>query len=158
VTSAGWASDGHNVVRFQATRQTTSRLVAAPTGRCTDPSTVAGLLEAVGPGDTNLLGVVTDEQSHCVRKDGTSFDGGKFTLTNPQGKKVEGRYFGTIVPTFNPGIVQIAGRVCIWRVGGRTVSDCKQPDDYDPAKGIVNFDSRVGGPATIFIDQVIRLK
>jgi hypothetical protein len=163
VTSAGWANDGHDLLRFQATLQTTSQFFPGPAAQCTNPSTVLGLLKAVGPGDTNLLGVVTDEQSHCVRK-GTSFDGGKFTLTNPQGKTIEGRYYGKIVKTFNStqddpplGVWQVEGNVCIVKVAGRVVSDCSHPSrNHYRANGIVNFDPTIGNPATIFIDQWIR--
>src|SRR5688500_15638439 len=62
--------------RFRADLQTTSRLVPAPEGRCADDSgqaPVIGLLVAEGAGETTLIGTVVDEQSHCVRADGTFF-------------------------------------------------------------------------------------
>ncbi len=164
--SAGWAHDDHEGVRFQATLQTTSLLMLPPVeqGRCADlPTPLVGLLKVVGAGDTNLVGVVKDEQSHCVRADGT-FDGGKFTLTNPQGKKIEGRYFGGLVPTFNSkfpppaplGTWLIAGSVCIVSLGGRPVSDCSHPPaNYEPATGITDLST---GAGTIFLDQFIRFK
>jgi hypothetical protein len=65
VASAGWANDAHDAVRFVATFQTTSWVnPTSPAGRCA--ATAVPLLEAVGAGDTNLLGVVFDKQSHCI--------------------------------------------------------------------------------------------
>lgn len=168
VASAGWANDAHDAVRFVATFQTTSWVnLTSPAGRCA--ATAVPLLEAVGAGDTNLLGVVFDKQSHCVGrpdKDGIPFDSGEFTLTSPQGKTVEGRYFGRLVPTFNSkfgpppsGNWQIKGYVCITKVAGRTVSDCSQPPkNYAPARGMSDLNPENGAPASIFIDQWIRFK
>ena len=47
VTSAGWANDGRDVVRFQGTLQATSKVAFPPDGRCKGPT-----LKAVGAGDT----------------------------------------------------------------------------------------------------------
>jgi hypothetical protein len=180
-TSAGWAHDDREGVRFQATLQATTRLqTPPPTGRC--PPAAIGLLKVVGAGNTNLFGSVYFEQSHCVYGDPTSFnqfDHGCFKLTKaplPFGAApcssikplLEGRYYGTLVPTFNSiypsaaspaplGAWLIAGNVCTVSAFGRPVSDCSQPPrNYEPvATGISYQDT---GAATVFLDQVIRFK
>jgi hypothetical protein len=164
VTSAGWANDTHDTVRFVAALQTTSWIVErSPEGRCATPK--VPLLEAVGAGEANLVGVVFEKQSHCIGEGG-SFERGKFTLTNRYGKTVEGRYFGTLVPTLNSkfrprpsGNWLIDGRVCIVSIGGRAVSDCRYPPrNYDPARGIADLNPANGAPAALFIDQVVRFR
>ena len=170
VASAGWANDAHDAVRFVATFQTTSWVnPTSPAGRCA--ATAVPLLEAVGAGDTNLLGVVFDKQSHCIGtpdKDGIPFDRGEFTLTSPHGKTVEGQYFGRLVWTFPnskfgpppSGNWQIKGYVCIAKVAGRTVSDCSQPPKrlFAGSGECPDLNPENGAPATIFIDQLIRFK
>jgi hypothetical protein len=148
--------------RFRADLQTTTRLVAPPPGRCSDEpghAPVVGLLEVVGAGDATFLGPVVDEQSHCVRMDG-SFFAGRFELTNPSGRTIRGRYFGHLEPTFNStapppapgGPWLIKGNVCI---SGGNVGDIENDcsaHHYEPARGITNLST---GDATIFLDQTI---
>jgi hypothetical protein len=179
VTSAGWANDGWDAVRFQGTLQATSKVFLPPEGRCKGPT-----LKAVGAGDTNLFGSVYIEQCHCLGPSGTFFDG-FFKLTkNPppldvtcqpwSGSLVEGRYCGKLKQTFNstllpttPPTLQgtwlIEGRVCITKtILGKVQSECGQPTNcsspprgYDPARGLTDVTANT---ATIFIDQWIRFK
>src|SRR5262249_5356323 len=100
----GSLAQAHERKRFRADLQTTTRLVEPPPGRCIDQPglpPVVGLLEVVGAGDATFLGPVVDEQSHCVRADG-SFFGGVFKLTNAEGDTIRGRYFGHLEPTSIP--------------------------------------------------------
>lgn len=155
-------TEGSQGQRLRANLQTTSRLVAPPEGRCADEdghAPVIGLLEAMGAGETNLLGTVVDEQSHCVRADGTFF-GGRFTLTNADGRTIRGLYFGNLAPTFNStftpapgGTWLIHGNVCVLRHGGEDVdeSGC-EARDYRPAHGITSLAT---GDGTIFLDQTV---
>jgi hypothetical protein len=185
----GWATEGraHDGNQLIAVLQATSQFIRLSSGpvrgdRCFEPpgkAPVDGILEAVGAGNAevvgsgnaNFRGPVELTQSHCVRSDGTFFNG-SFTLTNAYGKTIEGRYCGKLVATFNSkfpnppsnpspsGTWLIAGNVCIVTVGGRAVSDCRQqcPKGYEPATGITTLTPRLDGPATIFLDQVIRFK
>lgn len=152
--SSGWANDGRNLVRFQATLQTTTRIVQPPPGRCDDRPNlppVVGLLEAVGAGDANLLGPVFDEQSHCVRADGTFF-GGQFTLTNAKGKKLSGRYFGRLIPTFNSKVPPPPPPLGPWLIQGYVCIGKADDNCYQSARGITDLST---GVATIFLDQWI---
>jgi hypothetical protein len=158
----GVMAQAHERKRFRADLQTTTRLVDPPPGRCTDQlglSPVVGLLEVVGAGDATFLGPVVDEQSHCVRADG-SFFRGVFKLTNADGDTIRGRYFGHLEPTFNStfpppapgGPWLIIGNVCI---SGGSVGDIDNDCSvhrYEPARGITNLST---GDATIFLDQTI---
>jgi hypothetical protein len=179
--TAGWAHDRREPLHFTGTLQATGKAEVPPQGRCKGPT-----LTAVGAGDTNLFGSVYIEQSHCVRPDGTFFDG-VFKLTKtpppipPYAKPlIEGRYCGTLVPTFNStfltatpttpatpqGTWLIAGSVCITKtILGQVDGDCRHPTScsppprgYEPARGITNLTNGLDGPATIFIDQWIRFK
>ncbi|MFO1204417.1 MAG: hypothetical protein U1E63_01435 [Burkholderiales bacterium] len=183
VAGAGWAHDGREPIRFQATLQATSTFVQAPEGgtppkgcevsRGEQPA--IGVLKVVGAGTTNLfVSPVYVEQQHCVRADGTFF-AGCFKLTktplplaaapcSSSHPLVDGRYFGRLVPTFNSrfpppaplGVWLIAGNVCIVSVRGRAVSDCAQPPrHYEPASGITDLNT---GAATVFLDQVIEFR
>jgi hypothetical protein len=181
VTSAGWANDGWDAVRFQGTLQATSKVFFPPDGRCKGPT-----LKAVGAGDTNLFGSVYIEQSHCLGENGQFFDGVfRFTKTLPSATSgikpvIEGVYCGTLVPTFSStflpatsttpstpqGTWLVAGHVCITKtILGRVEGDCRKPTScdrppkgYQPARGITNLTNGLDGPATIFIDQWIRFK
>ena len=153
----------HERKRFRADLQTTSTLVVdPPQGRCSDKPglpPVVGLLEVVGAGDATFLGPVVDEQSHCVRADG-SFFGGVFTLTNADGRTIEGRYFGHLEPTFNStfpppapgGPWLIIGNVCITGGSADHIDNDCSAHRYEPARGITNLST---GDATIFLDQMI---
>ena len=155
---------GHERERFRAQLQVTSRLIAPPARRCSDRPglpPVVGLLEVVGAGDATFLGPVIDEQSHCVRADG-SFFGGVFRLTNAEGQTIRGEYFGHLAPTFNSifpppapaGPWLINGNVCI---SGGSVGDIENDcaaQRYQPARGITNLST---GDATIFLDQMIEI-
>jgi hypothetical protein len=158
----GSLAEAHERKRFRAFLQTTTSLVEPPPGRCVDQhgsSPVVGLLEVVGAGDTTFLGPVVDEQSHCVRADG-SFFRGVFKLTNADGHTIRGRYFGHLEPTFNStfpppvpgGPWLIIGNVCISGGSvGNIDNDCSV-HHYEPARGITNLST---GNATIFLDQTI---
>ncbi len=165
VSSTMAANDkGHERKRFRADLQTTSRLVEPPLGRCNDQPgfpQVIGLLEVTGAGEATFLGPVIDEQSHCVREDG-SFFGGVFKLTNADGDTIRGRYFGHLEPTFNSifpppapgGPWFIIGNVCI---SGGSVGDIDNgcaAHRYEPSRGITNLST---GDATIFLDQTIEI-
>jgi hypothetical protein len=155
-------AEAHERRRFRAHLQTTSRLVEPPLERCSDQPglpRVVGLLEVVGAGDATFLGPVVVEQSHCVRADG-SFFGGVFTLTNADGRTIQGRYFGHLEPTFNStfpppapgGPWLINGNVCISGGSRSGIDNDCPPDRYEPAQGITNLST---GDATIFLDQTI---
>jgi hypothetical protein len=157
--------DSPTSYRFRANLQTTSRLVAVPQGRCEDPSGNAptiGLLEVTGAGESNLLGPVIDQQSHCVRADGTFFQG-RFVLTNAAGRTLRGRYSGTLEPTFNStfpppapeGSWLIRGQVCISGGDVADIANTCARDLYEPARGITNLTT---GDATIFLDQTLRIR
>jgi hypothetical protein len=182
VSSAGSANDGHDLVRFQATLQTTSLFVPTAEGQpppagceVSRGEPVIGVLNVVGAGTSNLfLGQLYVQQRHCVRRDLTFF-GGCFKLTktlppltaspcSSGDSLLEGRYFGGLERTFNSkfppppplGTWLIKGNVCILKVRGHTVNDCSQPPRrYEAASGISYQDT---GAATIFLDQVIRFK
>lgn len=158
-------TEAHSRKHFRADLQGTSRLVAAAPGRCLDEpgyAPVIGMLEVVGAGTATFLGTVVDEQSHCLRQDG-SFFGGRFKLTNADGRTITGRYFGQLEPTFNStfpppgpgGSWLIKGNVCI---SGGTIgnieNDCPS-GHYEPARGITNLSN---GDATIFLDQTIGIR
>src|SRR5262245_47683814 len=167
LTASSIATDGslaqaHERKRFRADLQTTTRLVEPPPGRCVDQhgsSPVVGLLEVVGTGDATFLGPVVDEQSHCVREDGSFFNG-VFRLRNADGQTIRGRYFGHLEPTFNStfpppapgGPWLIIGNACISGGSfGDIDNDCSV-HHYEPARGITNLST---GDATIFLDQTI---
>jgi hypothetical protein len=156
------AAKGHERKRFRAGLQTTTRLVEPPPGRCSDRpglSPVVGLLEVIGSGDATFLGPVVDEQSHCVRADG-SFFGGVFKLTNADGDTIRGLYFGQLEPTFNStfpppapgGPWLIIGNACISGGSAGDIDNDCSANRYEPARGITNLST---GDATIFLDQTI---
>jgi hypothetical protein len=158
----GPRAKGHERKRFRAYLQTTSRLIPPPPGRCNDQPglpPVVGLLEVVGAGDATFLGPVVDEQSHCVRADG-SFFGGVFKLTNADGHTIRGRYFGHLEPTFNStfpppapaGPWLINGNLCISGGSAGDIDNDCAAHRYEPARGITNLSN---GDGTIFLDQTI---
>jgi hypothetical protein len=156
----GSLAQAHERKRFRADLQTTTRLVEPPPGRCSDQpglSPVVGLLEVIGAGDATFLGPVVDEQSHCVREDG-SFFGGVFRLRNADGRTIRGRYFGHLEPTFNStfpppgGPWLIIGNVCISGGSAGDIDNDCSVNHYEPARGITNLST---GDATIFLDQTI---
>jgi hypothetical protein len=158
----GPVAKGHERKRFRAFLQTTSRLVPPPSRRCSDQpglSPVVGLLEVIGAGDATFLGPVVDEQSHCVREDGSFFNG-VFKLTNADGRTIRGRYFGHLEPTFNStfpppgGPWLIIGNVCISGGSAGDIDNDCSAHRYEPARGITNLST---GDATIFLDQTIGL-
>jgi hypothetical protein len=152
--------------QFQATTRT---VIPSPAGRCDDEpghAPVVGLLEAQGAGDVDLLGAIIDEQSQCVRADGTFFDG-RFTFTNRAGHSISGRFFGALVPTFNAtfppetpgptGAWIVEGNVCIAGGNfGRIRNDCRD-GRYFPARGLAHLNPDGTGDATVFIDQTIEM-
>jgi len=159
----GSLAQAHEPKRFRADLQTTTRLVVPPPlGRCNDQhglSPVVGLLEVVGAGDATFLGPVVDEQSHCVREDGSFFNG-VFRLRNADGQTIRGRYFGHLEPTFNStfpppapgGPWIIHGNVCISGGSAGDIDNDCSVNHYEPARGITNLST---GDATIFLDQTI---
>ena len=185
VSTAGWANDGQERhfqgTRFQGTLQATSKFYPPGNGedRCNNKGQPT--LRAQGSGDTNLFGSVYIEQSHCVGVGGAFTDGVFKLRKSPPSKKtplsplVEGVYCGQLEETFNStkppttptpqGTWLIAGNVCIKKVQGQLDGHCGQPADcsekssrYQPARGITNLTNGLDGPATIFIDQMIRFK
>ena len=155
--------------RFRASFHVTTRMVPPPPGRCDDDpgqAPVVGLLEAQGAGDADILGLIVDEQSQCVRQDGTFFNG-RFTFTNRNGASISGRFFGALVPTFNArfppavpapiGPWLVEGNVCIsGGTIGRVHNDCRA-GLYFPARGLANLNADGTGDAAVFIDQTIGL-
>ena len=90
---------------------------------------VAGLLEVVGAGDATFLGPVVDEQSHCVRVDG-SFFGGRFKLSNPSRPHDHGdRYFGHLEPTFNSTLPHHRPQAVPGSSKGMSASPAAMPGD-----------------------------
>ncbi len=150
--------------QFQATTRT---VIPPPEGRCDDEpghAAVVGLLEAQGAGDVDVLGQILDEQSQCVRADGSFFDG-RFTFTNRKGQSISGRFFGALVPTFNAtfppetagpaGAWIVEGNVCVSGGNfGRIRNDCRA-GRYSPARGLAHLNLDGTGDATVFIDQTI---
>lgn len=156
--------------RFRGSAHATTKLIPAVTGeipadRCRDEPNQAplvGLLVIQGAGDIDVLGQVFDEQSHCVRADGTAFNG-RFKFTNREGKFVNGRYTADLLPTINTnfdgpaptGPFLVEGNVCIAGGNiGRVTNDCRA-GRYVPARGLANVNADGTGDAVIFIDQTI---
>jgi hypothetical protein len=163
-------SDAAERTRFRGQFQATTRTeIPPPPGRCDDEpghAPVMGLLHAQGAGDIDLLGPIIDDQSQCVRADGTFF-GGRFTFTNREGQSVSGRFFGALVPTFNAtfppetpaptGAWIVEGNVCV--SGGnfaRIRNDCRA-GRYVPARGLAHLNLDGTGDATVFIDLTIEI-
>jgi hypothetical protein len=152
--------------QFQATTRT---VIPPPPGRCDDEPghvPVVGLLEAQGAGDIDVLGPIIDDQSQCVRADGTFFDG-RFTFANREGQSISGRFFGALVPTFNAtvppdtpaptGAWIVEGNVCISGGNfGRIRNDCRA-GRYEPARGLAHLNLDGTGDATVFIDLTIEI-
>ncbi|MBL8526198.1 MAG: hypothetical protein JNL68_00790 [Burkholderiales bacterium] len=165
VSTVGWIGEtcAHDGKRLIATLQTTTRFIPVnelkPGDRCLEAPPpryppIVGRLEAVGAGNAELVGAgntsfkgpVTDDQSHCVHAGGAKASKGRFTLTNAQGRKIEGRYFAELVPTFNPTSFIINGMACVAPHTRLHVDhDC-----FRPARGLTDL---VLGNATIFLDQ-----
>jgi hypothetical protein len=156
--------------RFRGQFQGTTRtVIPAPEGRCEDEAghaPVVGLLEVQGAGDIDVLGLIVDEQSQCVRADGTFFDG-RFTFTNRQGQSISGGFFGALVPTFNAtfppetpapaGAWIVEGNVCVSSGNfARIRNDCRA-GRYLPARGLAHLNLDGTGDATVFIDQTIEI-
>jgi hypothetical protein len=165
VGTVGWIGEScaHDGKRLIATLQTTTRFIPVnelkPGDRCLEPPPsryppIIGRLEAVGAGNAELVGAgntsfkgpVTDDQSHCVHAGGAKASKGRFTLTNAQGRKIEGRYVAELDPTFNPTSFIINGMVCV-------VPHTRLHVDHDcfrPARGLTDLAT---GNAAIFLDQ-----
>jgi hypothetical protein len=159
-------------IEFRGSTHVTTRLVPAfapnfPADRCRDePSRppVVGLLLAQGAGDVDILGQIFDEQSHCVRADG-SFFAGVFTFTNREGESIHGRYSGETVPTLNTqfppevpaptGPFLVEGNVCVaGGTVGRVQNDCRA-GRFFPARGMATVNADGTGSGVIFIHQTI---
>jgi hypothetical protein len=102
---------------------------------------------------------VVDKQSHCVRADGSFFEG-RFQLTNAHGRTIRGRYFGRLEPTLNStfpppvpgGPWLINGNVCISGGNAGDIENDCAVNRYQPARGITNLST---GDATIILNQSI---
>ena len=166
LTGGTRAAESAERQRFRAQLRSTSRTVPVPPGRCNDDPgrpQVVGLVEVQGAGDVDILGQIFEEQSHCLRADGSFFNG-VYRFVNRNNAVIEGRYFGTSIPTFNTkfssnappsGPFLIEGNVCISGGNfGRIEDDCRA-GRYFPARGFLDLSSDGTGDASIFIDQTI---
>ena len=129
-----------------------------------------------GAGQTNLLGPIHDEQSHCVQADGTidqgiaTFTGA--TLTGPlpgggdSGDSISGQYRAHAVPTFasvisNPpgGYWLGYGEFCICKGTGKfaaVINDCPTPTSpgrFFPARITQDFNT---GQVSVFGVAIVR--
>ena len=151
--------------------QTITKSVLQPS----DPTCPIKVLIA-GAGQTNLLGPVHVEQSHCVQADGI-VDQGVATLTGAtlsgalpgggdSGDSITGQYRAHAVPTFasilaNPlgGYWLGYGEFCVWKGTGKfagIVNDCgtiASPGRFFPARLTQDFNS---GQANVFGIAIVR--
>jgi hypothetical protein len=169
MSASAVTTDGAQRTPFRGQFQGTTRTVAAPPGRCVDEpghAPVVGLVEVQGAGDIDVLGAILDEQSQCIRADGSFFDG-RFTFTNREGQWISGRFYGALVPTFNATIPPatptptgawiVEGNVCVSGGNvGRVQNDCGA-ERYFPARGLAHLNADGTGDATVYIDQTIGL-
>ena len=130
----------------------------------------APVLVTEAAGDTSLLGLVTDFQSHCLgaTADGTpSFFIGKFRFTDSNGRFVEGEYFGTLkatvasqpppAPNAPPsGTWIIDGHICVSGASPQLHigNDCAA-NRYQPATGVTDPST---GVASIHLNQTIAVR
>jgi hypothetical protein len=127
----------------------------------------APVLVTEAAGNTSLLGLVTDFQSHCLgaTADGTpSFFNGKFRFTDSNGRFVEGEYFGTLkatvasqpppAPNAPPsGTWIIDGHICVSGASPQLhISNDCAANRYQPATGVTDPST---GVASIFLNQTI---
>src|SRR5262245_21151058 len=78
MTEGAKAAEHNNRQRFRGQVRSTSRTVPVPLGGCTDQAIqppVIGVVEIQGAGDVDLLGDIFVQQSHCLRADGSFFNG-----------------------------------------------------------------------------------
>ena len=130
----------------------------------------APVLVTEAAGNTSLLGLVTDVQSHClgVTASGTpSFFNGRFRFTDPTGRFIEGEYFGTLkatvasqpppAPMAPPsGTWIIDGSVCVSGASRQLhIGDDCAPKHYFPATGVTDPST---GVASIFLNQTIGVR
>ena len=169
MTEGAKAAEHNNRQRFRGQVRSTSRTVPVPLGGCTDQASqppVIGVVEIQGAGDVDLLGDIFVQQSHCLRADGSFFNG-VFRFTNRSNAYIEGRYFGVSVPTFNSkfppsalpvGPFLVDGNVCISGGSlGHIENDCRA-GRYFPARGFLNLSTDGSGDASIFVDQTIGIE
>jgi hypothetical protein len=130
----------------------------------------APVLVTEAAGNASLLGLVTDFQSHCLgaTDEGTpSFFNGRFRFTDPNGRFIEGEYFGTLKQTVasQPPPAPMAPPSGTWIIDGHICVSGASPhlhigDDcaakrYFPATGVTDPST---GVASIFINQTIGVR
>lgn len=130
----------------------------------------APVLVTEAAGDTSVLGLVTDLQSHCL---GTtpagapSFFNGRFRFADPNGRFIEGEYFGTLKQTVasQPPPAPMAPPSGTWIIDGQICVRGASPqlhigDDcaakrYFPATGVTDPST---GVASIHLNQTIPVR
>lgn len=80
----------------------------SPTNRCGPGSGTATINST---GHDTLLGAFTSTQSHCIAPNSLAFTGGEFTATDTDGNELTGTYGGNLVPTEQPNVFLIDGRL-----------------------------------------------
>jgi hypothetical protein len=164
---------------FTGSLQGGGRVVMAGTpGYTTDYMTRCGgapMLETEAAGNTSLLGLVDDFQTHCLglpvivngQVDHIPFFNGKFRFTDVHGRYIDGQYHGKLTPTVHSqpppvagapptGTWIIEGQVCISGASPqlRIANDCA-PGRYFAARGISD---PLAGTATIYLNQTLGVR
>jgi hypothetical protein len=132
----------------------------------------APMLVTEAAGNTTLLGLVDDFQTHCLglpvivngQVDHIPFFNGQFRFTDTKGRFVEGQYQGKLTPTVHSrpppapnapptGTWIIEGQVCISGASPQLhiANDCAV-GRYFPARGISD---PLAGTATIYLNQTL---
>ncbi len=165
---------------FVASLQGAGRVVAAgDAGYTADYMARCGgapMLETEAAGQTSLLGVVDDFQTHCLglpvmvngQIDHLPFFNGQFRFTDTRGRFIEGRYEGKLTPTVASrpppgppptpptGTWIVEGQVCISGASPqlRIADDCAA-GRWFPARGISD---PLAGTATIYLNQTLGVR
>jgi hypothetical protein len=135
----------------------------------------APMLETEASGNTSLLGLVDDFQTHCLglpvilngQVDHIPFFNGQFRFTDTKGRFVEGQYQGKLTPTVHskPGPAPDAPPTGTWIVEGQVCISGASPQlhiandcaagRYFPARGIAD---PLASTATIFLNQTLGVR
>jgi hypothetical protein len=128
----------------------------------------APVLVTEGAGNTSLLGLVTDFQSHCLGNPDANgkptFFNGEFTFTDTNGRFLTGAYFGTLKPTVTSqpppgpnappsGTWIIEGNVCFSGASPQLhIADDCAAHRFFPARGVTDPST---GLATLYFNQTL---
>ena len=135
----------------------------------------APVLETEATGNTSLLGLVDDFQTHCLglpvvvngQVDHLPFFNGRFRFTDTNGRFIEGQYQGKLTPTVGSlpppaagapptGTWIIEGEVCTSGASPQLhiANDCAA-GRYFPARGVSD---PLAATATIYLNQTLGVK